>query len=540
MKRNFLKQAVFSIAIITLLASCGGGGGGGGSSSGGAGTSKVTIAIGGDVRIARISANKSAFLAGIQRFFRKLMPDSAIALMPSNVYKIKVTISASDLATPITGAFNVTPGGADLVATFDVPNGKGRYFLIEEEDNTGHLVYRGDTKMDLNGGTVDVPVTSKNINTVVQDFLNSFATVFNKGTALSSADLEPFYATDSTFGIDSGWNRTQAINDMLKDPPTNVKKITSVTVLSLTPNSDGSYRVDGAAYFDDGSQDFPEDGFTVIHEGGSLKFKGNGYKSEVRITAEAHKWTDLLGWTAFGYPSITQATGFNIEIKDKGNWGLQYARVTGPGLPGYVNASNQGGGVTFTKVGGANNDNSLALDSQASIPTDKWSLFVILPANDSVLDGVPDNASYAVTIMDAATNIVEKRAVILPKRPYKNSELGALGMGAFPPLLSINGHAPTSMDNSISAANIGGTLTFSSNKPAAFTPTSLKAELNYWSGGATSYSSYTDKDLLLGPDPISGSITTVAPSGWTPSQGHLVLTARDSDRRSFSSHWMFQ
>ena len=577
MKRNIFKQIVFGIAVLILLASCGGGGGGG-SSSGGAGTSRVTVTIGEDVRVARITTNKSMFLAKLQRFFRKMMPDSAIATMPSNVYKIKITISAPDITTPVGGTFNVTPGGPDLEASFDVPNGNNRRFIVEEENNTGHLVYRGETTINLTGSTVDVPVTSKNINTVVQEFLDRLKDTLNKGTALTAADLEPFYAQN--FGVDNGWNRAQSIDDMFKDKPTEIKKITSINNVVLTARSDGAYTVDFDVSFDDGSFESirGRDEMVVTHENGALVLKGNGYYSDVEIEAEAHVWVNnkysgipgdgfnSAPWSlpAAAYTSGTKLTGLMLYAKDRGNKGIESVVITGPGLPGSILVGGvlTQGSTTLSRVAGTSYF-KLPASHDSDIPTNNYELFVMTAnsslnsatTTDTIINNIPDNAVYTVEVYTAPTSerpsgLLETRTVKLPKRPYTNAEIAAANF--FTDLTLINGHSPdvtsTGNDNRIAAANIGSTLSFSFKNPmysltlAPYTVKWIDVELNYWNDN--NQSAWTDIDVALNPNAsvLSGLITTEAPIGWSPSpqRGHLQFYVGDSYGRNIVYHWTFQ
>lgn len=536
MRKHFL-SIITGLVIVAFLSSCGGGGGGGGggSSSGGSGgISNVSITVGGSGQTAKVSANKNIFFAKAERFLKKLLPNSAIAGIPSSVSRIVIAISASDMKT-ITDDFPVPSGITEITKTYSVTNGSSRIFTISEFDSSGYLVYRGETTASLNGGAVDLPVNVKTRDNALTDWFERFRQVLNKKPNLTAADLDPFFS--ATYGIDNGYDRTQEINDYLnpnEGPPTDIKKITGFSGLTAGPIGNGKYEVKGKALFDDGSYAYLEldADFTVAYEDNTFKLKGNGYYSKVEITAESHIWTNLIAnwyiptnpWNISADPSYK--SGLSIDIKDRGGRAsnTKYAVVKGPGLPA--------NGVTGTRVSGKDYTSLDPSFQDSSIPTNKGSFYVMTDGN---ILSIPDNSIYTVTIKDVNNNILETRSVRLPRRPFTVSELSSGNY--FMNLTKINGNTPASSYNYISAANIGSTLTFEFSKPTAFSPIWLEAELNYWDGG---YGNTADKDVTLLLTKNSGSITTTAPSGWTPYDAHLKLQAEDPNNRVLVYHWLFQ
>jgi len=141
MKRHYLYVFVYFIAIITLLTSCGGGGGG--SSSSDSGTSVVTIAIGESNQTAKASASS----------------------IPTSVYRIVFTISASDMETIKKEV--VVSGQSSITESFIVPNGSNRYFLVEALDSSGTVLYEGSTYTSLDGSDVTLDINMIAAGTVL-------------------------------------------------------------------------------------------------------------------------------------------------------------------------------------------------------------------------------------------------------------------------------------------------------------------------------------------------------------------------------------
>jgi hypothetical protein len=143
--------------------------------------------------------------------------------------------------------------------------------------------------------------------------------------------------------------------------------------------------------------------------------------------------------------------------------------------------------------------------------------------SDTTIGSIPDNSIYTFEFYDANSALIETRTKKIAKRPFMTSEL-------------TDGHFPTFgiTSHSLSAANIGGTLTFTYTKPTAYVTAWLYAEL-YFSSNSGSTQYY--KDLLLNQS--SGSITSGAPS-WTPTYGHFSITAGDEFSRTVRIRWMFQ
>jgi len=132
----------------------------------------------------------------------------------------------------------------------------------------------------------DVPPNQTEALQAIQTMFSRLATAMNKGASLTFADLEPFYATN--FGIDDGLDRAQRINENLSAYQGWKKTITKANLTIAAMGSD--YKVNGIAYFSDGSSGFWEGGLIVTKEDSSWKLKGNGYKSEIDCAPRTHRW----------------------------------------------------------------------------------------------------------------------------------------------------------------------------------------------------------------------------------------------------------
>lgn len=129
------------LAAVTILTSCG---------KGDAGHSLVTLTIGGDGRTASLKAEDDTVFAQAGRWLKKVAaPQTAVAAIPSTVYKVIFSISGPDMET-ITRAALVS-GQTSISETFEVPSGDGRHFLVKAADSYGTVVYRGDAFVDLSG-----------------------------------------------------------------------------------------------------------------------------------------------------------------------------------------------------------------------------------------------------------------------------------------------------------------------------------------------------------------------------------------------------
>ena len=412
---------------------------------------------------------------------------------------------------PITGAYTADHTGLDAV--FDVVsvniNPADGSVAVVNSVTDATIASAATTALSNPTDTitqteVDNAQTATTDLQAIQTMSSQFTTAINKRANLTAADLEPFFATN--FGISDGFDRTQIINENLSDFQGWTKTITSMNITIKAMGAD--YKVDGVGYMSDGSFGFWEEGCIVTNEGGSWKLKGNGYKSEIDFAPMTNRWIKADS-------TVQTESGFDTYIKDNGNYGLQSAKITGPGLPT--------GGITLSKP--ANEPVRLWLDTQyqnTTIPTYNWNFYVM---SDTTISSIPDNSTYTIEIYDANGGLIETRTRKFPKRPFMRSEVTD---GYFPTFGGITSH-------SISAANIGSTLSFTYAKPTAFLTAWLDASLNFWDYSGNS--AWYDVDLLLNQS--SGSIISGTPL-WTPTQGHFSIWTSDIYGRQIVLCWMFQ
>ena len=411
---------------------------------------------------------------------------------------------------PITGAYKADHTGLDAV--FDV-------VAVNIDTATGSVtVVNSVTDATIASGTTitlstSTPVTQAGVTSTqtattdlqaAQTMASQYATALNKGASLTVDDLDPFYATN--YGINDGLDRTQTINHEVSGFQGGTKTITSMNITITAMGAD--YKVDGVAYFSDGSFGFSEEGFIVTNEGGAWKFKGNGYKSKIDFYAETNRQINADG-------TVQTESGFpGHSVSDKGNYGIQSAKITGPGLPA--------AGITLSKP--ANEPVHLALDAQYQSGITIGGCTHHYVMSDTIIASIPDNSIYTFEIYGANNVLIETRTRKIAKRPFTRSEVTD---GHFPTFGGITSH-------SISAANIGGTLTFTYAKPTAFLTAGLWAYLNFWDHSGN----YAWYDIDLPLNQSSGSIIISGSPSWTPTEGYIGIEARDQFGREIKLYWM--
>jgi len=127
------------LALLTVNMNCGGGG----SSSDISARTMVTINLG-EVRDA----------SSLSTSERGIVSTSSI---PPHVVTIRITISAPDM--PTIQEVISTAGLTAISVTIEVPNGPNRNIVVEALNDTGGVLYRGETYVALDGTPVSVPIT---------------------------------------------------------------------------------------------------------------------------------------------------------------------------------------------------------------------------------------------------------------------------------------------------------------------------------------------------------------------------------------------
>ncbi len=354
-------------------------------------------------------------------------------------------------------------------------------------------------------------VYSSDVQDIILAIYNLIDIINQKGKNITADDIEQFFASDPGFGISDGLNRSQTIDSF--GPPSLIDlgyKIVSIDIKQKGRDGE-KYIIGFKVHFSDGTVNGPSNDWYFVKENGSWKLTGNGFKSEPRMNAESDKWINADG-------SIRIESGINCYIDDNGQWGLQKAVITGPGLPA--------GGITLSKP--QDEPDRLLLDElyRSDIPTHNQYLYVM---NDKIIKKIPNKAVYTVNVYDINNVLIETREITIPKRPFKRSELKKRKPSYFPKLNGITSHE-------LSAADIGGTLTFSFTKPAAYKVYTISAALNFWDYSGNS--EWDEKELPLTVN--YAGIESGNPAAWTPLEGRLSIETTDNFNRSVRLQWMFK
>lgn len=128
-----------------------------------ANTSFVTIRVGDDPQKAVLKAEAATPWARMKHAWAglKLLPE-AQAYIPSVVQVLVVTVTASDITTPIVGVASVKDTDTSASVRIEVQNGTGRQFLVEGyrglPSGATQLFYSGTASSDLTGVDVTLPV----------------------------------------------------------------------------------------------------------------------------------------------------------------------------------------------------------------------------------------------------------------------------------------------------------------------------------------------------------------------------------------------
>jgi hypothetical protein len=439
--------------------------------------------------------------------------DSAVTYIQTMLKPLLDAYNAN--INPLTGTYTANHTGLDAVfdvvkVSVDTTSGN-----VTATDKTTNTTIASSTTTTLSSATDTVTAGEVPSTTIVTDIqaigtmLSNFATALNKGSSLTAADLDTFYA--SSYGINNGYDRTQTINKWVMDMSSLNKTITSITNISLEGKSGSDYSIAFTMYFSDGSfmlsTDVDTGKIIVTQESGSWKFKGNGFKSAYTIG----------GWSVkeIGTDNIAKIeNGIHFGMFDYGNYGLESAAITGAGLPS--------GGIIMKKKTGTNyfQIDSAYRNSQLEDP-------YLYSMNDTTISQLSDNSVYTIKVYDSSNNLVETRTKTIRKRPFMSSELTD---GHFPTFRGISSH-------SLSAANIGGTLTFTYAKPTAYQTVWMNAKLDYGDSSWSNSAQY-NKNLLF--NQTSESIISVSPTTWTPVDAIFSFFTTDSYGRNIYLKWRFK
>ena len=496
---------VLSLLAMILMASCSGSGKEGSST-------KVTLKIG--------TADSS------RKLFLGVLPLVTASNIPSIVKNITITVTASDITT-ISQSIPVTSSALSLVTTFSVPNGSARVIAVTGDDGRGNVSFKGSSApLDLNGTDTSVPIQ------MVEDIkaaITARLLLFFKDTldpriqagTLTATDVDPFYVSAAQYGINNGVPRDSVIAKDVKDFSTDFLRKTMSTIQINTPQPDSQnikYIVTGKGTFSDGSFGFPDDGFVIMKENGEWKFAGNGYKSDIELRNASLNFINPGG--------SSQLTGLAVSIRDPGNVGINSATISSPAvtidmIKSVVSFGSNNLVLTTNPCGAAGAPGT-------SGPSQLYCL------SDAVINSIPANTSYTVSIKDVNGALIETRTVTLPARPLTSTELTS---GHFP-TLSVAPAYPTTDGHFLADAMIGAptSLSLTVGKPTAFAPSWLEADFHHNTFTASIINEL--KKVLLLSDTSTTLPATTLP---TLAIGAVTsVTAEDFDnRREFTTLWQF-
>lgn len=316
------------------------------------------------------------------------------------------------------------------------------------------------------------------------------------------AQATVFFA--GNFGIDSGYTRDERINNVL-NPTGKVATISSASNFEFRKNSNDNYYVHYVLNLSDGSR--VNEARYFIKEGSEWKIVGNGRHSSVSVYPKCIRGINYDG-------SVLQLSGLYFGLDDHGNYDLQTAVVTGPGLPA--------GGLTFTNE--SPTDPGLYLDyAWRYHPAWSINLYNFYAMSDDVIGAIPDGAQYTIKFFKSDGRLAETRTATISRRPYKVSELDA---SYFP---------STTLSNEFSDINFGGAWDIKYSKPTA-------GELGRIYIGASIHNSNHQLYFQIGTDlpfdQTSYAVHVGTPS-FTPHWGYLAIRSQDLSGRMAELQWIF-
>ena len=375
-----------------------------------------------------------------------------------------------------------------------------------------------------------VPTDLQNIGTM----LNAMGTALNKGTSLTTADLDPFFIPDTqNFGINGGMTRTQLMGAIQAIMPTMLSQgaITQMSNLTFIGNAPvGGYRISFAVRFTDGSMAMSNmtgfsDEMVVAKNSVSngWQFKGNGHRSLMFNNMLTQQWQTA---------TITQTeAGLSFDMLDIG-LAFKSAVATGPGLPSVLLVKDAGNQKVF-----------MLNTSTTGLPT-MGSEFFTMP--DTTVASIPDNAAFTFSFYSSLpprNNPMEQRNVTFPKRCFTRAEAAATS-GLFPTVTPTGNLAThtfsTMMGNMMGMMGGSGMLsmTFTYTTPTALPMAMMSADFNI------SSSTFNPNEVIqtLPLNRTSMTMQMQGPTGVTPTTGTgaLNVSATDIFGRNTGTAWMFQ
>jgi len=400
--------------------------------------------------------------------------------------------------------------------------------IIDNQQITDDLASQADDSVIV---ATDVAAGLSELQQIVAGFDAFSAQFATSPPAADNATLLALFEDDTTFLFD-GQNRTALLSNLTSDPSMVGVKFTNVALVpnSMIPaNAPMTAKVIFSVIQGGSIQENME--FTLNKANDAWKIAGNGHIARTKVGSYAR----LQDCPTTG--SID--SGLYIEIEDKGGYGIDYAIVTGPGLPQdgalYVNyGQNSGFGVAM----GSGNIEYIGTVDTPHLGNCEWEQY---PLADDVITTLADNAEYTISLYDdndtldfADDDVLlndTSYTVSAGKRPYLSTELTAASLfGAFT--------APTKTALLAFARSTDATTTISVTWTLPSGMSSVG--FDFWRQDTTS-NNPAHKDNLwtqVSPTATNANLTMTAPVGYTPNGSGLWLEIRDSfDRRLNTNYW---
>ncbi len=442
---------------------------------------------------------------------------------------------------PVTGSYSANHTGLDAVfdvVRMSIDTGSGTMTVVDKTSGTSGVVLGAATRAQMMGSTPPAAVAAVSNGTLPTDMQNIAAMLtnlggaLNKGAAVTTTDLDPYFAADPGFGLNDGRTRTQQMEMVRTGIGSflNGRTISQMTGVTFMGNGAGggyivSFRMrlsDGAAVMSNAT--FSDEFVMKKNAGNQWQITGNGHRSFMANSMLNQQWQTATG-------TRTQA-GIHFDMSDPGN-AFKAAVITGTGLPG--------GGIEMIKDS-ADPTIFMLQTPDATLPGkgDKF-----YPMSDGNIALMADNAPFTFTFYSSLpprNNPVEQRVMTFARRCLTGTEAAATS-GLYPavtPAGNLATHAfSTMMSNMMGMMGGSGMLTM----PFAYTtPTGLPVTMM---DAKFSISSSTFGDETVLGIPMNGTSATMgmtAPTGSAPTSGtgYLDVRATDAFGRTVATSWMYQ
>lgn len=438
-----------------------------------------------------------------------------------NAMLVNVLNAFSANIDPLAGAVPTNHQGLDgLFDVIKVDINVSSLELILFNKLTGEAIYTVNITSIASGTAPVISASDPKIPSIVsvaalneiRSRLSSYTDVLkSKGIGLTAPDVADYYVDEATFGLQDGYTKTKFIaleaNLLGRYSSLTITGISDVIPLAGQCDlSSNQCSLHIKWLLDDGSLGHGAY-YTMVKDGGLWKITGNNYRTEAFIypTSEKTYWTD---------GTSTIENGLRMEFYEPAYHGLEYAKVTGPGLPSQ--------GVLFHRWA----PYGVFVLDDASRAVSQRGNYIYYKELD--IDTLPNTGftQYQVQFFSDAgrTDLVEQRPLVLSSKPLKNTELtdGHFATMSHPATHVLSSFPPE------------GTYAFTYAPPSAYIITFLRYELHFWNDGTSgAVRNIFRKNCRL--DGVDDSIEFIRDPGAT--NGATAIRSRDPYGRTFYMNW---